>query len=188
MIMSDTKQDTNIDELKDKYTLLLEPFYGEFLAPVFWEEDKKSKNFFAYVERGTKYLFKRDFLRRKYIDNQVVFKRDYFEEGAIIEQRCTYVHGSKEEITFQGLFVIHHIDNMIYGDEISQKQALEYFDCCELIPEKKEEKKTSLRVELGREIRKHIQAHGEEVVCDVLIGILNDYFPKAPNVPSETQN
>ena len=117
------------------WTLLLERFYGEYYTPVFWEEEKKSKNFFATIGRGTKYLFKRDFLRRHYIDDCVVFKKKDFKENTIVEQRCTYVHGSKEEITFQGFFVIHHKENGIYGEEISQKQALEYFYCVEILPE-----------------------------------------------------
>ena len=175
--MSEAKNKTSDSCDESNWTLLLERFYGEFYTPVYWEEEKKSKNFFAQIGRGTKYLFKRDFLRRHYIDDAVVFKKKDLKENTIVEQRCTFVHGSKEEVTFGGFFVIHHKENGIFGEEISQKQALEYFDCVDMLPENTEENKNSARVEIGKCIRKFMREYGDELVSQVLVDVLNDYFP-----------
>ncbi len=177
--MSDTKSKSETDLDASKLEPLLEQYYGEFYIPVNWEEGKKSKNYFAHIEKGTKFIFKRKFLRSHKIDDLNVYKKKSFPEGDIIEQRCTFVRGSKEEITFGGFFVIHHIDGNIYGEELSQKQALEYFDLKKMLPDQKEEQKRSARVEIATSIRKYIQKYGEETVSDVLVDILNDYFPEA---------
>ena len=75
--------------------------------------------------------------------------------------------------------IIHHSENAILGEQISQKEALEYFDCEELLPDIKEKDSSynHLRMRLGTEIRKYTRKYGSEAVVSVLTSIIEDYFP-----------
>ncbi len=111
------------------------------------------------------------------MDDKVVFNQKYFPEGEIIEQKATYIKGSKQETTFHGFFIIHSKDTGIYGEKISQKDALEYFDCKQQLPELQTNEKNNLRVKLGTVVRKLSAKYGESVMSEVLTDILEEYFP-----------
>ena len=178
MSSSHIEPSTSSDE--NNWTLLLESFYGEYYSPVIWEHSKKSKNYFAIISPGTKYPFSRKFLRYTTLDDQIVFKRSDFPDEAIIEQKAVYVKGSKEEVIFHGFFIIHPTSGGIKGEEISQKEALQYFDCKNALPDinQKDDALNHLRVKLGTVIRKFTVKYGEDAIVKILTDILEDYFPK----------
>jgi hypothetical protein len=168
------------------HVTLLEQCYGEYFTPLTWDMQKNASNYFARIRKGIKTLFERDFLRSSFLDEQVIFRKEQFPEGEIIELKSIYTKGSKKETTFQGFFIIHHIENKICGEEISQKHALEYFDCKKELPNlnslTKDEPKAQLRVKIGTIVRKLASKYGEAVIADVLISIVNDLFPECkPN-------
>ncbi|MHA1719268.1 MAG: hypothetical protein DRO88_08960 [Promethearchaeia archaeon] len=156
---------------------LLENFYGEFYRPLNWESGPKSRNYFAKIRKGNKSLFDRIFLKSYVIDEQIVFKKSDFPEGEIIEQKSVYIKGTKKETTFHGFFIIHTNSKGIYGENISQKDTLEYFEYKEQFPELQESAKTKLRLKLGDVIRKLSQKYGDQVIVDVLVDIMEEYFP-----------
>ena len=160
-----------------KTTQLLENLYGEYYRPLNWEYGKKSRNFFAKIKKGKKSLFDRVFLKSFTIDDQVCFKKSDFLEGEIIEQKSVFIKGTKQEATFHGFFIIHYNTKGIYGEIISQKDTLEYFECKEKFPEIQESVKTKLRLKLGDVIRKLSQKYGEQLIVEVLAEIMEDYFP-----------
>jgi hypothetical protein len=166
-----------------KQIKLLDPVYDEFYTPIHWEMGKKSKNYFAKITKGQKKsLFNRKFINSSKIDDMVVYKLTQLPEGEIFEHRTVYVKGTKQEVTFGGFFIIHHENDGIYGELISQKETLEYFDCKQLLPEIQPDVKNRLRVKMGTVVRQLCQKHGEEMVLDILTDILGDYMP----VPAES--
>jgi len=160
-----------------KTTQLLENLYGEYYRPLNWEYGKKSRNFFAKIKKGKKSLFDRVFLKSYIIDDQVCFKKSDFREGEIIEQKSVFIKGTKQEATFHGFFIIHNSNKAIYGEIISQKDTLEYFECKEKFPEIEESVKNKLRLKLGDVIRKLTQKYGDQLIVEVLADIMEDYFP-----------
>ncbi len=178
MSTSHSSQTTPAEE--NSWTLLLEPFYGDYYTPVYWEPGKKNKNYFALISKGTKYPFTRKFLRNLTLDNEIVFRISDFPEEAIIEQKAVFVKGSKEEVVFHGFFIIHLTEEGIKGEEISQKEALQYFDIQDRLPdiEHQDEALNQLRVKLGTVIRKFTLKYGEDAIVQILTSILEEYFPK----------
>ncbi len=165
--------------MKSNKIQLLEKYYGDYYFPVNWEtRTKKSRNYFAVIKKGNKDLFSRKFIRSTYLDDQEVFNISSFPEGAIVEQKCTYVKGTKSEVTFGGFFIISYDSNGISAEKITQKDALEYFDCREMLPEIQNDVKNKLRVKLGIVVRKLTQKYSEEIIAEVLTSIIEDYFPK----------
>lgn len=162
-----------------KQTQLLKNYYGEYFSPVYWESGKKSRNFFAKIKKGKKLLFDRIFLRSFTIDDQICFRKSDFLEGEIIEQKSVYIKGSKQEATFHGFFIIHNTKKVIYGESISQKDTLEYFECKDKFPEIEENVKTKLRLKLGDVIRKLSQKYGDQLIVEVLADIMEEYFPNS---------
>ncbi|QEE16708.1 hypothetical protein DSAG12_02538 [Promethearchaeum syntrophicum] len=162
-----------------KTTQLLENLYGEYYRPLNWEYGKKSRNFFAKIKKGRKSLFERVFLKSYTIDDQVCFKKSDFLEGEIIEQKSVFIKGTKQEATFHGFFIIHNNNKGIYGEIISQKDTLEYFECKEKFPEIEESVKNKLRLKLGDVIRKLTLKYGDQLIVEVLADIMEDYFPDA---------
>jgi len=164
-------------------TKLLSCYYDEYFEPEFWEIGKKSRNYLALIRKGSKAIFDRKFINSSTLDNKIVFRQDNFPEGEIIEQKSVYVKGSNEETTFHGFFIIHNMKDGIYGDQITQKDALEYFDCKQRLPELQGSVKNNLRVKLGTVIRKLSQKHGEEIIAEILLDIMAEYFP-TPEIPA----
>ncbi len=157
---------------------LLEPVYDEYYTPTHWEMGKKHKNYFAKITKGKKKsLFDRKFINSSKLDDSIVYKIGQFPAGEIFEQRTVYVKGAKQEITFGGFFIIHHRSDGIYGEDITQKETLEYFDCKQLLPEIRPEVKNRLRVKMGTVVRQLCNKHGEEMVLDILTDILGEYMP-----------
>ena len=107
--------------------LLADYFNHEYFTPEYWEPGKKSRNFFARISQGRKTMFTRKFLQSTFLDGEIVFRGSSFNEGEIIEQKAVFIKGSKQEITFHGFFIIHHSQGGIFGEKISQREALEYF-------------------------------------------------------------
>ena len=166
---------------------LLEQCYGEYFTPLTWDMQKNASNYFAKIRKGTKNLFERDFLRSSLLDEQVIFRKEQFPEGEIIEFKSIYTKGSKKETTFQGFFIIHHYENKICGEEISQKHALEYFDCKKELPDPDStlnyDAKTQLRVKIGTVVRKLAAKYGEALIAEVLASILSDFLPECDSNP-----
>jgi len=160
-----------------KTTQLLENLYGEYYRPLNWEYGKKSRNFFAKIKKGKKSLFDRVFLKSYIIDDQVCFKKSDFLEGEIMEQKSVFIKGTKQEATFHGFFIIRNNNKGIYGEIISQKDTLEYFECKEKFPEIEESVKNKLRLKLGDVIRKLTQKYGDQLIVEVLADIMEEYFP-----------
>ncbi len=160
-----------------KTTQLLKNYYGEYFSPINWESGKKSRNFFAKIKKGKKSLFDRIFLKSFTIDDQICFRKSDFLEGEIIEQKSVYIKGSKQEATFHGFFIIHNTAEIIYGENISQKDTLEYFECKDKFPVIEEDVKTKLRLKLGNVIRKLSQKYGDQLIVEVLADIMEEYFP-----------
>ena len=160
-----------------KQTQLLKNYYGEYFCPVFWETGKKSRNFFAKIKKGKKSLFDRVFLKSFTIDDQICFRKSDFPEGEIIEQKSVYIKGTKQEATFHGFFIIHSTNESIFGENISQKDTLEYFECRDKFPKIEENVKTKLRLKLGDVIRKLSQKYGDQLIVEVLADIIEEYFP-----------
>ena len=47
-----------------KFEKLLDPYFGDYYLPCYWESDKKSKNWFARINPGNgKFMFNRKFIR-----------------------------------------------------------------------------------------------------------------------------
>lgn len=161
---------------------LLEQYYGEYFTQLTWDLQKNANNYFARIRKGTRELFERDFLRSSFLDDHVIFRKEQFPEGEIIELKTTYTKGSKKETIFQGFFIIHYRDNRICGEEISQKHALEYFDCKKLLPDPesplKNDPRLQLRVKIGTVVRKLAAKYGDAIIADVLVGVLNDILPE----------
>lgn len=166
-----------MQEVTQEMTCLLTEYYGDYYLPENWELSPKSTNFIAKISKGEKYIFERKFLKTYALDENVVFKKSHFVEGDIVEQKCVFKKGTKEEILFHGFFVIHLEQGQILGEEISQKDALEYFDFREKFPDVAENQKRKLRVKLGTVVRKLTAKYGEELVVDILTDIISDYFP-----------
>lgn len=177
--MSSSQPESQQSSDKKEEIVLLESFYGDYFSPVVWETSPKSKNYFAVISPGTKYPFNRKFLRSITLDNQIVFRGSDFLEEAIVEQKAVYVKGTKEEVVFHGFFIIHHTEDQITGEEISQKEALQYFDIQKELPDfnTDEQAINRLRVKLGTTIRKFAQKYGQEVIVNILSDILEEYFP-----------
>lgn len=165
---------------KNTWIPLLKLFYGEYHSPVIWDHGKKSKNYFALISPGTKYPFARKFLQNLVLDKQIVYKESDFPDEAIVEQKSVFIRGSKEETIFHGFFIIHHTSDAIMGEEISQKEALQYFDCKKALPdvEHPDDSLNKLRVKLGTVVRKFTVKYGEEAIVEILTDILEEYFPK----------
>ena len=157
---------------------LLDKVYDNFFTPINWEESKKATNYFARISKGGKSIFDRKFLNSTFLDDQVVYRGENFPEGEIIEQKAVYVKGKKRETTFHGFFIIHHDETGIFGEQISQKEALEFFDCESLLPEVADDQKNKLRMKLGTVVRKLSSKYGDEVIAEILTEILESYFPK----------
>lgn len=174
---------------KQKLVCLLKPFTGEYLAPENWEYEPKAKNFFAVISPSPKYLFERSFIKNRIIDDSVIFAKGDFPEGEIVEQKCVHVKGSKSETTFQGFFIIHHQEDGIYGEQISQKEALEFFNCRESLPQPltqpNNKAKNELRVKLGTVVRTLCGRYNPELIGEVLTDIIADLLPP---VQPETVN
>ncbi len=158
-------------------TCLLSEYYGEYYIPENWELSKKSVNYIAQIKKGEKYIFDRKFLKTYNLDDNICFKKTHFQEGDIIEQKCIFKQGSKKEILFHGFFIVHFDKNHIMGEEISQKDALEYFDCRERLPDVGIDQRNKLKMKLGTVIRKLSMKYGEELIITILMDIMNDYFP-----------
>lgn len=157
-----------------EYTCLLTEYYDDYYIPSHWEETPKAVNYIAKITRGNKYIFDRIFLRTYSLDENIVFKKSHFQEGDIIEQKCVFKRGSKEEIIFHGFFVVHFHDNKIYGEEMSQKDALQYFDLKERLPDVDETQRNQLKMKLGSVIRKLSQKYGETMVIGILNELISD--------------
>jgi hypothetical protein len=166
-----------IAENTTKLELLLEPYYDEYFEPINWELGKKAKNWIAKIKKGKKSIFDRTFLNSSKLDERIVYRQGNFPEGEIIEQKSVYVKGAKQETLFHGLFIIHHKEDGIYGERISQKDALQYFDCCELLPEVEESQKNKLRVKISTVIRKLAMKYGDQIIAEILTDVLADYLP-----------
>ena len=164
-----------------EYTCLLTEYYDDYYIPNYWEETPKAVNYIAKITRGDKYIFNRIFLRTFSLDDNIVFKKSHFREGDVIEQKCVFKRGTKEEIIFHGFFVIHFNDNKIYGEEISQKDALQYFDLKESLPDIDNSQRNKLKMKLGTAIRKLAGKYGETMVAGILVEIIADYFPSVQN-------
>jgi hypothetical protein len=168
---------------------LLKPFTGEYYTPENWQYEPKAKNYFAIISPSPKYLFERSFIKNKTVDDSVIFAKGDFPEGEIVEQKCVHVKGSKSETTFQGFFIIHHQDNGIYGEQISQKEALEFFNCREALPlptaQPTNKAKNELRVKLGTVVRSLCGRYNPELIGEVLADIIADLLPP---VKSEMMN
>ena len=161
-----------------EYIQLLENYYGAYYEPLNWETaNKKCRNFFALISKGKRTIFNRKFINSSFLDDKVVFNLKHFPEGEIIEQKATFIKGSKQETTFHGFFIIHPKEDGIYGEKISQKDALEYFDFKQQLPELQTNEKNNLRVKLGTVVRKLTAKYGETVMSEVLTDILEEYFP-----------
>ena len=160
--------------------LLSDYFNHEYFTPEYWEPGKKSRNFFARISQGRKTMFTRKFLQSTFLDGEIVFRGASFAEDAIIEQKAVFIKGAKQEVTFHGFFIIHHGPGGIYGEKISQREALEYFQAKTLLPTPKSSNtpKNALRVKIGTVIRQLAQMHGDDVIEEILIDILEEYFPK----------
>ncbi|MCF2140624.1 MAG: hypothetical protein K9W44_11275 [Candidatus Lokiarchaeota archaeon] len=169
--------ETQICEL----TCLLREYYGDYYIPENWEESPKSVNYIAKITRGEKFIFDRNFLRTYTLDGKIVFKKSNFNEGDIIEQKCVFKRGSKEEVLFHGFFVVHFHEKKIYGEEISQKDALEYFDLKEKLPDLDNSQHNKLKMKIGSVLRKLAIKYGEETVVNILAEIIDEYFPSPQN-------
>lgn len=177
--MSSTHTESCNTTDENSWIPLLKLFYGDYYSPVVWDHGKKSKNYFALISPGTKYPFSRKFLHNLTLDKEIVYKGSNFPEEAIVEQKSVFVKGSKEEVIFHGFFIIHHTTESIMGEEISQKEALQYFDCKKALPdvEHPNESLNKLRVKLGTVVRKFTLKYGEEAMVEILTDILEEYFP-----------
>ncbi|WP_371804372.1 hypothetical protein [Candidatus Lokiarchaeum ossiferum] len=161
-----------------EYVQLLQNYYGDFFEPLNWETaNKKCRNFFAKITKGKKTIFNRKFINSSSLDDRVVFNQKHFPAGEIIEQKSTFIKGTKQETTFHGFFIVHLKENGIYGEKISQKDALEFFDLKQKLPELQSNEKNNLRVKLGTVIRKLTSKYGEAMISEVLTDILEEYFP-----------
>ena len=176
--MTSSCESVPIPVKKNKIPLLTQ-YYGNYFYPLNWELTPKSRNYIAKITKGDKNPFKRKFLHTTKLDDQIVFVKKDFQEGEIIEQKCVYIKGSKQENIFHGFFIIHHEEGQIYGEKISQKDALEYFDCKDLLPDPEIPNaiKNRLRTKLGTVIRQLSQKYGKDLIADVLADILQEYFP-----------
>ena len=167
-------------EIPSHWEHLLEPYYEKFYLPIHWEPGKKAKNYFAKIKKGDgdKTIFDRKFINSSTLDTYTVYRQTDFEEDAIVEQRAVFVKGAKSEITFGGFFVVHFVEDQIYGEPITQKDALEYFDCKELVPEMQDSVKNKLRVKIGTVVRKLAGKYGDDIIAEILGEILTEYFQK----------
>ena len=175
------KNSDEIPIMTEQTTLipLLDNYYGDYFEPINWEPGKKARNFFAKIKKGKKNaIFDRKFLVSYKLDNKTVFKRSDLAVGEIIEQKAVFIKGTKQEITFHGFFIIIHEGDQILGEKITQKDALEYFECKDVIPDIDNNVKNTLRVKLGTVIRKLAAKYGDEMVSEIMTDILEDYFPK----------
>jgi hypothetical protein len=159
--------------------LLLSPFCGAYYSPINWEYGIHAKNYFAKIGQDSKLLFSRTFVRGKYIDDRIVFSEKDFPEGEIFEQKCTFVKGSKSEITFQGFFIIHHLDGGIYGQQITQKQCLEYFltrDDLPDVPSENNDSKNKIRIKLSSTVQSLATRYGNAAVVEILTDLLGQFL------------
>ena len=166
-----------MEQISQEMTCLLSEYYGEYYIPENWEFSKKSTNFIARITKGEKYVFDRMFLKTFILDDNICFKKTHFHEGDIVEQKCVFKKGAKEETLFHGFFIVHFDKEQIMGEEITQKDALEYFDCRESLPEVAIDQRNKLKMKLGTVIRKLTSKYGDEIIISVLMDIMNDYFP-----------
>ena len=113
------------------------------------------------------------------MDGQITYRLRDFPESSIIEQKSVFIKGKKQEVTFQGFFIIHHTPDGIMGEEITQKETLQYFDFQERLPsiENSEENLHKLKMKIGTVIRKFARKYGDEAIVDILTSIIEDYFP-----------
>jgi hypothetical protein len=176
-----SKSATSTSKLSDEKNLicLLDLYYDEYFTPVFWQDGAKSRNYFAAITKGTKFPFQRKFLNSFPLDKQITYRLKDFPEGSIIEQKSVFIKGRKQEITFQGFFIIHHTADSIMGEEITQKETLQYFDFQERLPsiETSEENLHKLKMKIGTVIRKFARKYGDEAIVDILTSIIEEYFP-----------
>jgi hypothetical protein len=165
---------------------LLRPVVGDLFAPENWQYEPKAKNYFARIAPNPKYLFNRTFLHGKTLDEGVVFSKNDFPEGEIIEQKCVFIKGSKSETTFHGFFIINHCEDGIYGQQISQKECLEFFQLRQELPdpEKASTPKRELRVKCGTLLRKLAERYGHALVGEVMTELLEEFLP-APTINGE---
>ncbi|MHA1518830.1 MAG: hypothetical protein ACTSRK_01480 [Promethearchaeota archaeon] len=170
-----------MEQVSQELTCLLTEYYGEYYIPENWESSKKAINFIARITKGEKYVFDRKFLNTYNLDDNICYKKSHFKEGEIFEQKCTFRKGKKEEILFHGFFIVKFDGERIMGEEISQKDALEYFDCRGKLPEIATDiQRNKLKMKLGSVIRQLTLKYGEELMVSILMDIMNDYFP-TPN-------
>ena len=72
-----------------------------------------------------------------------MFKRDAFKEGDIMEQRSTFKKGKTTQTNFSSFYIICLQEDGIYGEEISQKDTIEYFECQSVYPKSQLNKRPS---------------------------------------------
>ena len=157
---------------------LLERYIGEYYSPLFWDEDVKSKNYFAKITQGTSTPFNRSFINNTKLDEKVMFKRDAFKEGDIMEQRSTFKKGKTTQTNFSSFYIICLQEDGIYGEEISQKDTIEYFECRKCLPEVTVEQKTQLKSKLHL-LMTHLNAqYGHQLVMETLTELIAEYLPE----------
>lgn len=170
-----------------KCICLLTPFVGEYYCPVNWQKEAKARNYIARISWNEKRMFDRTFLKNKVVDETPVFLKADFVDGDIIEQKCIFVKGKKEEITFQGFFIVRLHPNGIYGEPISQKDALEYFQGCQALPQLDTSQKTYLKAKLSQVFRVLQAKYPPELISETLLELMAELLPaptESPQVPS----
>lgn len=173
-----SQADSNKISNENDRTILLQQYCGNFFEPCNWDPDPKAKQYFAKIGPGKTSPFERSFLNWTKMDDKVVFRRDHFKDGDIIEQRCTIKKGKNTLTGFEGFFLIKTDENAIYGQFMTQKETLEYFNCKQTLPEVHNEKSTQLKLKLRLIIEKLSTQYGEEIVFDTLTTILGEKMPK----------
>ena len=171
-----------------KQICLLHPFVGDYFIPENWQKEPKSRNFFARITWNDKTLFDRTFLRGKIIDDSMVFSKNDFVDGDIIEQKCVFIKGKKEETTFHGFFIIHPGSEGIYGEQISQKEALEFFQGCHALPKIGVNEKPLLKAKLNQVVRTLRVKYSPELISEVLMEIMEEILPSPSEANQSSSN
>jgi len=158
--------------------VLLHQYCGNFFEPDNWDPDPKAKQYMAKISPGKTSPFERSFINWTKLDDKIVFRKDHFKDGDIIEQRCSIKKGKATLTGFEGFFLIKSDENSIYGQFITQKDTLEYFNCKQTLPEIHIDKSNHLKAKLQIIIEKLGTQYGEEAVFDTLTTILGEKLPK----------